>query len=208
MLAGWIVLAFRSRDVGAKGAQGRFPREGPGPLATGHGRGVPAGGQAGGDGFHVALHAGNLAREEDARLLPQLQRGGEQRRRVDICVAVDLPEAQELRPLQAGDQPKDASLLGILQRVLEAHQVVAGGAQVLLAQLHDGVGPAAGARVAEAHGLHGAKSQRVAAAARQFLDGQAGFEVRNIAGDVRLRGAELRAARPRTVRTAAGRRGS
>ena len=72
--------------------------------------------------------------------------------------------------------------------VLEAHEVEALGAQVFLAELHHGVGPAAGARIGEAHGLHGAEAQRVAAAARQFLDGQAGLEVRRrVLRDVRRR---------------------
>ncbi len=61
--------------------------------------------------------------------------------------------------------------------VLEAHQVEAVGAQIFLAKLHDGPGTAAGARIEQAHGFHGPEAQRIAAAAGQFLDGQAGFEI-------------------------------
>jgi len=88
--------------------------------------------------------------------------------------------------LQPGDQTKNPGLLGVPQVVLESHQIVARGTQILLSQLHDGVGPAAGARIHQAHGLHGAEAQSLAAAADQLLHGQAGFEAGNVAGDVRL----------------------
>ena len=90
---------------------------------------------------------------------------------------MDLAEAQELGVLQAGDQAQDARLLAELHMVLEADQVEALGAQILLAELHHGPGTPAGARIVEAHRLHGAEAQGVAAAARDLLDGQAGLEV-------------------------------
>src|ERR1700738_5140751 len=61
--------------------------------------------------------------------------------------------------------------------VLESDEVVAVGAEVLLAELHDGVGPAASLRIGEADGLHGAEAQGVAAAAGGLFDGEAAFEV-------------------------------
>ena len=99
---------------------------------------------------------------------------------------MDLAEAQELGVLQARNQAQDARLLAEFQVILEAHQVEAVGAQVLLAELHHGPRAPAGARIGQAHGLHGAEAQRVAPAPRQLLDGQAGFEKRRIVfGDVR-----------------------
>ena len=139
-----------------------------------------AGHQSGGDGFDVAFDARDLAGEEDLGTRAQLQRGGQQRRSVDIGVAVDLAEAEELGLLEAGDQAQHARLLAELHMVLESHQVEALGAQILLAKLHDGPGTASGARIVQAHRLHGAEAQRVAAAARDLLDRQAGLEVAGI----------------------------
>ena len=65
----------------------------------------------------------------------------------------------------------------ILEVVLEADEVVGVGAEVLLAELDDGVGPAAGFGVGEADGLHGAEAEGVAAAAGGLFDGEAAFEV-------------------------------
>ena len=61
--------------------------------------------------------------------------------------------------------------------VLKADKVVAVGAQVLFAQLHNGPGRSAGARIAQAHRLHRPKSQGIAASAGQHFDGQAAFKV-------------------------------
>ena len=61
--------------------------------------------------------------------------------------------------------------------VLEADEVVAVGAEVFLAELDGGVGPAAGLGVGEAGGLHGAEAEGVAAAAGGLFDGEAAFEV-------------------------------
>ena len=64
--------------------------------------------------------------------------------------------------------------------ILKSHQVVAAGAQVFLAKLHHGVGTAAGARIDQAHRLHGTEAQGFAAAPGDFFDGQAGFEERSL----------------------------
>ena len=78
---------------------------------------------------------------------------------------MDLAETQELRALQSRNHAQDAGLLAELQMVLEADQVEAIGAQVLLPELHGGPGTAAGTRIDQTHGLHGAEAQRIAAAA-------------------------------------------
>ena len=70
--------------------------------------------------------------------------------------------------------------------ILKTHQVVAVGAQILLAQLHHGIGPMAGARIDQAHRFHRTKPQRVASAARYLLDGQAGFEKRDVVRNMGL----------------------
>ena len=72
--------------------------------------------------------------------------------------------------------------------VLEADQVETLRAQVFLAELDHGPRPAAGARIVQAHRLHRAEAQGVAAAARDLLDRQAGLEVAgvvfgNVGGD-------------------------
>ena len=93
---------------------------------------------------------------------------------------MNLAEAHELGAFEARDQAQNPRLLAESQVVLESHQVVAVGAQVLLAQLHHGVRPAPGARIDQSHRLHGAEAQRLAAAPRQLFDGQAGFEIRRL----------------------------
>ncbi len=63
-----------------------------------------------------------------------MQRGREQRRRVDVGVAVDLAEAQKLGAFEARNQAQNARLFGEFQVILKAHQVETVGAQVFLAQ--------------------------------------------------------------------------
>jgi hypothetical protein len=176
-VGGLEALALRVGDVVGEGAVGGGARGGRGLLAVRERRGVAAGEQAGGDGLGVALDAGELAGDQDRWVGAELEGLGEQRGGVDVGVAVDLAVAQEGRVLEAGDEAQDAGLFAELEVVLEADEVVAVGAQVLLAQLHDGVGPAAGLGVGEADGLHGAEAEGVAAAAGGLFDGQAAFEV-------------------------------
>ena len=90
---------------------------------------------------------------------------------------MNLAVAQEARVFEAGNEAQDASLLAELEMILEADEVVAVGAQILFAQLHDGPGSFAGARIAQANGLHGTEAEGVAAAAGQHFDGQAAFEI-------------------------------
>jgi hypothetical protein len=66
-------------------------------------------------------------------MIAQLQRVHQQRRRVDVCIAMNLPITQELRVFEARNQPQDALLFAEPQMILKAHQVVAVGSQILLA---------------------------------------------------------------------------
>ena len=141
------------------------------------GCGVAAGEHAGGDGFGVAFDAGELAGDQDGGVGAELEGFGEERGGVDVGVAVDLAVAEERCVFEAGDEAEDAGLLAELEVVLEADEVVAVGAEVFLAELDDGVGPAAGLGVGEADGLHGAEAEGVAAAAGGLFDGEAAFEV-------------------------------
>ncbi len=69
-----------------------------------------------------------------------------------------------------------------LHVILEAHQVVAVRTQGLLAELHGGIGPAAGLGIGEAGWLHGAEPQRIPPASGKLLDGKAAFEVGKFLG--------------------------
>ena len=162
----------------AQRTQGGLARQRPRRAAGRQRGGVKPRHQPRGNGFHVSFHARDLPGEQHLGARAQLQRGRQQRGRVDVGVAMDLAEAQELGVLKPRNHAENARLLGELQVVLEAHQVEAPVAQAFLAELRHGVGPLAGARVGQAHGFHGAEAQRIAAAARQFFDGQAGFEIR------------------------------
>ena len=90
---------------------------------------------------------------------------------------MNLSVAEELCIFKTGNQAQHASLFAKLQVVLKADEVVAVGPQVFLAQLHNGPGSFSGARIAQAHRLHGAKAQRVASAPGQHFDGQASLEI-------------------------------
>jgi len=80
----------------------------------------------------------------------ELEGFGEEVRRVDVGVAVDLAVAQEGGVFEAGNEAEDARLFAELEVILEADQIVGVRAEVLLAELDDGVGPAAGSWVGEA----------------------------------------------------------
>ena len=86
-------------------------------------------------------------------------------------------EARELRVLQARDRAEDARLFAVLQLRLEADHVVERAERVVLAQLHDGEGAAAGVRIGEADRLHRAEAQGLGAAFGHHFDGQARFEI-------------------------------
>src|ERR1700716_116319 len=102
----------------------------------------------------------------------ELEGFGGERWGVEVGVAVDLAVAEKRRVLEAGDELQDAVLFAVLQVILEADEVVAVGAEVLLTELDDGVGPAAGLRVGEADGFHGAEAEGVAATAGGLFDGE------------------------------------
>jgi len=147
-VGGLVITRVGVRDVMAQRPQrgGAGRRDGFFPGAHGA-RGVQACHQTRGDRFDVPFDAADLPRKENLGVCAKLQCGREQRRGVDVGVAMDLAIAQELRLLKTRNHSQDAFLLAELKVVLETDQVVAVGAQVLLAQLHHGVRHAAGARV-------------------------------------------------------------
>src|ERR1035438_7529273 len=79
----------------------------------------------------VRITAGNLAGEEDFGACAQLQRGGEEGGGVDVGIAVDLAEAEELGIFEAGNEAQDAGLFAELHMVLKTDQVEDFVAQVL-----------------------------------------------------------------------------
>src|ERR1700731_1346114 len=66
--------------------------------------------------------------------------------------------------------------------ILETDEVVAVGAEVLLAKLDDRVGPPTCPRIGEAYGLHWAEAQTVAAPVRGLFNGKTAFEVLELFG--------------------------
>src|SRR5579883_1026665 len=171
-----VAIGVGAGDIAAERAHRSGGSQRPGLASGGERGGMHPGHQAGRDGLHVTLHARNLTGEKHVRPRAQLQRWREERRRVDVRVAMDLAVAQELGALEAGNHAEDARLLAELQVVLKADQIEAVGAQVFLPQLHRGPGSPSGARVDEPHRLHGTETERIAPAPRQLFDRQAGFE--------------------------------
>src|SRR5262249_54482959 len=122
----------------------------------------------------------DLPGEQQVRMGPKLQRWREQRGSVDIGVAMDLSEAQELRILQSRDHPQNACLFAELQMILESDQVEARCAQILLPQLNYGPWAPACPRIVEPHRFHGTEAQGIATATRQLFDRETCFEERSI----------------------------
>ena len=139
--------------------------------------GVDPGQQTHGGGFHVALHPGDLPRQKDLGVVQKIEVGRQNTRRVDEGVAVDGAQAHELGLLQARDQAKDPLLGPVLQLGLKAHQVVKRPFPVFGPKLDHRKGLAAGFRVHQAHGLHGAEQERLISPGRHNFHGQAALEV-------------------------------
>src|SRR5580658_1298331 len=121
---GWVEApGIGVRDVVDERAERRLARGGDWRGSPGSGGGVKAGQHAGGDGFGVSFDAGNLSGEENGWVIAQVERLGEDARRVDISIAVNLAVAQELCVFKARNEAQDAGLLGIFQMILEADEV-------------------------------------------------------------------------------------
>ena len=191
-VGGLEAFGFGVGDVVDEGAVGAGSGGGSGGLAGGELRGVDAGEQAGGDGLGVALDAGELAGDEEIGAGAKLEGFGEERRCVDIGIAMDLAVAEEGGVLEAGDHAQNAGLLAEFEVVLEADEVVGVGTEVLGAELDGGIRPSSGFWVREAGGLHGAETESVAAAAGGLFDGEAAFEVVEFFGGARCCGAHLK----------------
>src|SRR5271163_4174836 len=84
------------------------------------GGGEPAGDQADRGAFDIALAAGDLAGEAQARRGLEPQPGVNEARRIEIGVAMHAAEPGELRLFEPGDHAEDASLLAVFELGLEA----------------------------------------------------------------------------------------
>ena len=123
--------------------------------------------------FEVALDAGGLARYVERLASVEAQEAVEHARRADEEVPVHHALAHELRVLERRYEAEDALLLSPLQIGLEADDVEERPFGVVLPQLHDGVGSFSRVRRLEADGAQRAEEQRLLAALRYHLDGQA-----------------------------------
>jgi len=144
-----------------------------------------AGHQTRGDGFHVALHS-EIWPAKKCPAPPATPVSIEQSGRVDVSVAVDLAQAQELRISSPGSDA-EFSPAPDSAGVLKAHQVIARGPQVFLTKLHHGVGPAAGSRSVSPTGFMD-RSAGYRGRGAPVPRWKAGLEVRHVVGDVRLVG--------------------
>jgi len=118
-VGGLEALTFRVGDVVGEAAVGGDARSGGGLDATGEGGGVASGEQAAGDGLGVAFDARELAGDEDRGMGTELEGFGEEVRRVDVGVAVDLAVAQEGGVFEAGNEAEDARLFAELEVILK-----------------------------------------------------------------------------------------
>ncbi len=79
---------------------------------------------------------------------------------------MNLAEAQEFRSFQAGDHSEYAGLLGKLQMILEADEVVTVRHETLEPQLDRGIGTFSRSGIDQTHRLHRAKPERIHSPAR------------------------------------------
>ena len=84
--------------------------------------------------------------------------------------------AGKLGVLQAGNHAENALLLAEFQAGLEPHQVVHRARRVILAQLHNGIGLLARARINQPNGLHRPKGQHHVPAARHAFHRHTAFK--------------------------------
>src|SRR6185437_5574486 len=98
--------------------------------------------------------------------------------RVEIRIAVNRTESQELCVLESGNEAENALLVGNPETRLESDDVPHSRAAIFLAQLHDRKRFARCSRIFETNGFERPKAERVAPAARHFFDRHAAFEVR------------------------------
>src|SRR5438477_8605182 len=97
--------------------------------------------------LNIPLDPTNLPRKQDLGMHFHLEGFTQQRRSIDIRVAVDLTIPQETRILEPRNQTKDTRLFTKFQVILETHEVVGVRAQVFLPQLHDRIGSLASPRI-------------------------------------------------------------
>ena len=127
----------------------------------------------------VALHAGQLPGEHRGGGITQRQVRSERPRGIEVRVAVNAPEPQELGIGEPRDQPKDARLLRHPEPRLEAHEVPHAPRLVFTAQLHHRPRPPPGPRIGQPDRLHRPEPQRLAPPPRHLLGRHASFEVRH-----------------------------
>ena len=89
---------------------------------------------------------------------------------------MDHAEADELRLLEPGNQPQHARLLAPFHLRLEPDQAEVIAGEVVLPQLHDRVGLAAGARIRQARPASSARTAACRRRVRHHFDRQAAFE--------------------------------
>ena len=126
----------------------------------------------------VTLHAGELTREQRARVIAQRQVRREARGTVDVRVAMNTAVAQKLRLREPGNQAEHTLLFRNAKPRLESHEVPHASRGVLAAKLHDRPRPPPRARILESHRLHWAKAQRFATTPRHLFRRHAALEVR------------------------------
>ncbi len=130
-----------------------------------------------GGAFEVSLHSRELSGEKEFLLSRGTQKTVEAARRIHVDVSVHNAHSHEFRPFEAGNEAKDTLLLAPAQIGLKAHHVVERPFQIVLAELHCGIGPCAAAGVFQSHGTQGPEAQGVQTAGGQHLHGHAAFKV-------------------------------
>ena len=117
-------------------AQGGGGGRGHGLVAQNLGGGEASGQKTDRGAFHIAFHAGDLARKTQMRRSLQPQGPIEQTGGIEKGIAVKAAQPREFCLLQAGNGAEDADLFGMFQLGLKAHHIPQSAQLIVLAQLH------------------------------------------------------------------------
>src|SRR5262249_41312161 len=130
--------------------------------------------------FRVALNTRELSRKDHVRLRTMRAVRSETRWEVEVRVAMDRAETEELRVLQSRDHPEYAALFTGAEPRLETDEVPHLASLIFAPKLQHGVRPFTCARIAETNRLHRSEAERIVAAGGHHFDRQAAFEVRDV----------------------------
>ena len=110
-------------DVFQQGAQDAFRGRVRDPFSEAYPGGIEPGKKAGGGGFGITFDPGDLAGDEQVRVIFYLQGGGQEFRRIHVGVPMHLAQSDELRLMEGRNEAKNPLLFGVNEICLTTDEV-------------------------------------------------------------------------------------